>query len=145
MSLQTFCSQFTKEAKSADINCCKVTRKQNPTNFLLMTKKESNCENKYKHLLFRCFVFSPVSKNLSERRSNKSDMSPVSQRSTLPLGKAQNRVSQVLQVQVPLNPLRKKSTAKDTGTPSEPSSANLYHHYTNSYSKIYFFTFFYLD
>lgn len=59
-----------------------------------------------------------VSKNLSERRSTKSDMSPVSLRSALPSAKTQNRVSQVLQVQVPLNPLRKKSTAKDIGTPS---------------------------
>ncbi|KAI4814663.1 hypothetical protein KUCAC02_003851 [Chaenocephalus aceratus] len=45
-------------------------------------------------------------------------MSPVSLRSTLPSGKTQNRVSQVLQVQVPLNPLRKKSTAKDIGQPT---------------------------
>lgn len=59
-----------------------------------------------------------VSKYLSERRSTKSDMSPVSLRSALPSAKTQNRVSQVLQVQVPLNHLRKKSTAKDTGTPS---------------------------
>lgn len=59
-----------------------------------------------------------VSKYLSERRSTKSDMSPVSLRSALPSAKTQNRVSQVLQVQVPLNPLRKKSNAKDTGTPS---------------------------
>uniref|UniRef100_A0AAV2J9D6 Rap guanine nucleotide exchange factor (GEF) 6 n=1 Tax=Knipowitschia caucasica TaxID=637954 RepID=A0AAV2J9D6_KNICA len=61
---------------------------------------------------------STLSKNLSERRSTKSDMSPVSLRSTLPTTKTQNRVSQVLQVQVPLNPLRKKSTAKDIGTNS---------------------------
>lgn len=57
-----------------------------------------------------------VSKNLSERRYNKSDMSPVSLRSPLHGGKTQNRVSQVLQVQVPLYPLRKKSTAKDIHT-----------------------------
>nr|XP_033954526.1 rap guanine nucleotide exchange factor 6-like isoform X4 [Pseudochaenichthys georgianus] len=62
--------------------------------------------------------YSTLSKNLSERRSTKSDMSPVSLRSTLPSGKTQNRVSQVLQVQVPLNPLRKKSTAKDIGQPT---------------------------
>ncbi|XP_063751003.1 rap guanine nucleotide exchange factor 6 isoform X3 [Eleginops maclovinus] len=62
--------------------------------------------------------YSTLSKNLSERRSTKSDMSPVSLRSALPSGKTQNRVSQVLQVQVPLNPLRKKSTAKDIGQPS---------------------------
>lgn len=59
-----------------------------------------------------------MSKYLSERRSTKSDMSPVSLRSALPSAKTQNRVSQVLQVQVPLNHLRKKSTVKDTGTPS---------------------------
>uniref|UniRef100_A0A8C5F8U9 Rap guanine nucleotide exchange factor (GEF) 6 n=1 Tax=Gadus morhua TaxID=8049 RepID=A0A8C5F8U9_GADMO len=52
--------------------------------------------------------YSTLSKSLSERRSTKSDMSPVSLRSALPSGKAQNRVSQVLQVQVPLYPLRKK-------------------------------------
>lgn len=70
-------------------------------------------------LLNGCLLFVVVvSKNLSERRSTKSDMSPVSLRSALPSGKPQNRVSQVLQVQVPLNPLRKKSTAKDIGTPS---------------------------
>lgn len=57
-----------------------------------------------------------VSKNLSERRSTKSDISPVSLRSALPGGKAQNRVSQVLQIQVPLYPQRKKSTAKDIHT-----------------------------
>lgn len=68
----------------------------------------------------------PVSKSLSERRSTKSDMSPVSLRSALPAGKAHNRVSQVLQVQVPLNPLRKKSTAKDIGTPSKWISVALY-------------------
>ncbi|XP_036975174.1 rap guanine nucleotide exchange factor 6-like isoform X6 [Acanthopagrus latus] len=65
--------------------------------------------------------YSTLSKNLSERRSTKSDMSPVSLRSALPSGKTQNRVSQVLQVQVPLNPLRKKSTAKDIGTPNSNS------------------------
>ncbi|XP_059912794.1 rap guanine nucleotide exchange factor 6 isoform X3 [Gadus macrocephalus] len=65
--------------------------------------------------------YSTLSKSLSERRSTKSDMSPVSLRSALPSGKAQNRVSQVLQVQVPLYPLRKKSTAKDLNTPSTAS------------------------
>ncbi|PWA23110.1 hypothetical protein CCH79_00002472 [Gambusia affinis] len=62
-----------------------------------------------------------VGKNLSERRANKSDMSPVSLRATLPSGKTQNRVSQVLQVQVPLNPLRKKSVAKDLGAANSNS------------------------
>lgn len=71
-----------------------------------------------------------MSKNLSERRSTKSDMSPVSLRSALPSSKTQNRVSQVLQVQVPLNPLRKKSTAKDIGTPSEFTN-------TSSFSLMY--------
>ncbi|XP_021180646.2 rap guanine nucleotide exchange factor 6 isoform X2 [Fundulus heteroclitus] len=65
--------------------------------------------------------YNTLSKNLSDRRSNKADMSPVSLRATLPSGKTQNRVSQVLQVQVPLNPLRKKSTAKDVGTPNSSS------------------------
>ncbi|CAL8303548.1 unnamed protein product, partial [Gadus morhua 'NCC'] len=65
--------------------------------------------------------YSTLSKSLSERRSTKSDMSPVSLRSALPSGKAQNRVSQVLQVQVPLYPLRKKSAAKDLNTPSAAS------------------------
>eukprot|EP00066_Takifugu_rubripes_P020367 XP_011609633.1 PREDICTED: rap guanine nucleotide exchange factor 6 isoform X1 [Takifugu rubripes] len=65
--------------------------------------------------------YSTLSKYLSERRSTKSDMSPVSLRSALPSAKTQNRVSQVLQVQVPLNHLRKKSTAKDTGTPNSNS------------------------
>lgn len=59
-------------------------------------------------------VFPPVSKNLSERRSTKSDMSPVSMRSGVSSAKPQNRVSQVLQVPpVSLYPLRKKSIAKD--------------------------------
>lgn len=62
-----------------------------------------------------------VSKNLSERRSTKSDMTPVTLRSAPPSAKTQKRVSQVLQVQVPLNPLRKKSTCKDVGPPRESS------------------------
>ncbi|XP_037835016.1 rap guanine nucleotide exchange factor 6 isoform X4 [Kryptolebias marmoratus] len=79
-------------------------------------------EEKHQIMSLQCEPsYNTLSKNLSERRSTKSDMSPVSQRSTLPLGKAQNRVSQVLQAQVPLNPLRKKSTAKDTGTPNSNS------------------------
>ncbi|TWW75108.1 Rap guanine nucleotide exchange factor 6 PDZ domain-containing guanine nucleotide exchange factor 2 [Takifugu flavidus] len=65
--------------------------------------------------------YSTLSKYVNERRSTKSDMSPVSLRSALPSAKTQNRVSQVLQVQVPLNHLRKKSTAKDTGTPNSNS------------------------
>uniref|UniRef100_A0A8D3BXU8 Rap guanine nucleotide exchange factor 6 n=1 Tax=Scophthalmus maximus TaxID=52904 RepID=A0A8D3BXU8_SCOMX len=71
-------------------------------------------EEKHQIMSLQCEPsYSTLSKNLSERRSTKSDMSPVSLRSALPSGKTQNRVSQVLQVQVPLNPLRKKSTAKD--------------------------------
>lgn len=88
-------------------------------------------------IIFCHFLVILVSKNLNERRSTKSDMSPVSLRSTLPSGKTQNRVSQVLQVQVPLNPLRKKSTAKDIASLSEympvlflirPCNVTFYHH-----------------
>ncbi|KAM4545207.1 rap guanine nucleotide exchange factor 6 isoform 8-T8 [Odontesthes bonariensis] len=79
-------------------------------------------EEKHQIMSLQCEPsYSTLSKNLNERRSTKSDMSPVSLRSALPSGKAQNRVSQVLQVQVPLNPLRKKSTAKDIGTPNSSS------------------------
>ncbi|XP_028323075.1 rap guanine nucleotide exchange factor 6-like [Gouania willdenowi] len=74
-------------------------------------------EEKHQIMSLQCEpAFNTLSKTLSERRSTKSEMSPVSLRSALPSGKTQNRVSQVLQVQVPLNPLRKKSTAKDIGT-----------------------------
>ncbi|XP_019725139.1 rap guanine nucleotide exchange factor 6 isoform X2 [Hippocampus comes] len=76
-------------------------------------------EDKHQVMSLQCEpAYTTISKNLSDRRSNKSDMSPVSLRSALPSGKTQNRVSQVLQVQVPLNPLRKKSTAKDVGPPN---------------------------
>ncbi|XP_057676185.1 rap guanine nucleotide exchange factor 6 isoform X4 [Corythoichthys intestinalis] len=76
-------------------------------------------EDKHQIMSLQCEpAYTTISKNLSDRRSNKSDMSPVSLRSALPSGKTQNRVSQVLQVQVPLNPLRKKSTAKDVGPPN---------------------------
>ncbi|XP_051903561.1 rap guanine nucleotide exchange factor 6-like isoform X7 [Hippocampus zosterae] len=76
-------------------------------------------EDKHQVMSLQCEpAYTTISKNLSDRRSNKSDMSPVSLRSPLPTGKSQNRVSQVLQVQVPLNPLRKKSTAKDVGPPN---------------------------
>uniref|UniRef100_A0A668AJY7 Rap guanine nucleotide exchange factor 6 n=1 Tax=Myripristis murdjan TaxID=586833 RepID=A0A668AJY7_9TELE len=79
-------------------------------------------EEKHQIMSLQCEpAYSTLSKNLSERRSTKSDMSPVSLRSALPSGKTQNRVSQVLQVQVPLYPLRKKSTAKDIGTPNSNS------------------------
>ncbi|KAI1902931.1 hypothetical protein AGOR_G00021380 [Albula goreensis] len=74
-------------------------------------------EEKFQILSLQCEpAYSTLSKNLSERRSTKSDMSPVSLRSALPSGKShsQNRMSQVLQVPpVSLYPLRKKSTAKD--------------------------------
>uniref|UniRef100_A0A673ALX7 Rap guanine nucleotide exchange factor 6 n=1 Tax=Sphaeramia orbicularis TaxID=375764 RepID=A0A673ALX7_9TELE len=76
-------------------------------------------EEKHQIMSLQCEpAYSTLSKNLSERRSTKSDMSPVSLRSALPSGKSQNRVSQVLQVQVPLNPLRKKSTPKDLNSNS---------------------------
>ncbi|XP_034746679.1 rap guanine nucleotide exchange factor 6 isoform X5 [Etheostoma cragini] len=79
-------------------------------------------EEKHQIMSLQCEpAYSTLSKNLGERRSTKSDMSPVSLRSALPSGKTQNRVSQVLQVQVPLNPLRKKSTAKDIGPPNSHS------------------------
>uniref|UniRef100_A0A3Q2CCD9 Rap guanine nucleotide exchange factor 6-like n=2 Tax=Cyprinodon variegatus TaxID=28743 RepID=A0A3Q2CCD9_CYPVA len=79
-------------------------------------------EDKHQIMSLQCEPsYNTLGKNLSERRSNKSDMSPVSLRATLPSGKTQNRVSQVLQVQVPLNPLRKKSTAKDTGASNSNS------------------------
>ncbi|XP_049597882.1 rap guanine nucleotide exchange factor 6 isoform X2 [Syngnathus scovelli] len=76
-------------------------------------------EDKHQIMSLQCEpAYTTISKNLSDRRSTKSDMSPVSLRSALPSGKSQNRVSQVLQVQVPLNPLRKKSSAKDVGPPN---------------------------
>ncbi|XP_041949740.1 rap guanine nucleotide exchange factor 6 isoform X4 [Alosa sapidissima] len=89
-------------------------------------------EEKFHIMSLQCEpAYSTLSKNLSERRSTKSDMSPVSLRSALPSGKSQNRVSQVLQVP-PVSlygPLRKKSLAKDlahnSGSPQvqkKPSS-----------------------
>lgn len=77
--------------------------------------------------IMACLFMSAVSKNLSERRSTKSDMSPVSLRSALPPGKSQNRVSQVLQVP-PVSlygPLRKKSLAKDLAHSESPGSTLL--------------------
>ncbi|CAB1316745.1 unnamed protein product, partial [Coregonus sp. 'balchen'] len=80
-------------------------------------------EEKHQTMSLQCEpAYSTLSKNMSERRSTKSDMSPVSLRSPLPGGKTQNRVSQVLQVQVPLYPLRKKSTTKDIHTAHNSSS-----------------------
>ncbi|XP_072517789.1 rap guanine nucleotide exchange factor 6 isoform X2 [Salminus brasiliensis] len=73
-------------------------------------------EEKFQIMSLQCEpAYSTLSKNLSERRSTKSDMSPVSMRSTpVSSTKSQNRVSQVLQVPpVSLYPLRKKSIAKD--------------------------------
>uniref|UniRef100_A0A8B9JS06 Rap guanine nucleotide exchange factor (GEF) 6 n=1 Tax=Astyanax mexicanus TaxID=7994 RepID=A0A8B9JS06_ASTMX len=73
-------------------------------------------EEKFQIMSLQCEpAYSTLSKNLSERRSTKSDMSPVSMRSTPSSStKSQNRVSQVLQVPpVSLYPLRKKSIAKD--------------------------------
>uniref|UniRef100_A0A8C4GL67 Rap guanine nucleotide exchange factor 6 n=1 Tax=Dicentrarchus labrax TaxID=13489 RepID=A0A8C4GL67_DICLA len=80
-------------------------------------------EEKHQIMSLQCEPsYSTLSKNLSERRSTKSDMSPVSLRSALPSGKTQNRVSQVLQVQVPLNPLRKKSTKPPMNSSEEWST-----------------------
>ncbi|XP_066502194.1 rap guanine nucleotide exchange factor 6-like isoform X2 [Hoplias malabaricus] len=72
-------------------------------------------EEKFQIMSLQCEpAYSTLSKNLSERRSTKSDMSPVSMRSGPTSAKSQNRVSQVLQVPpVSLYPLRKKSIAKD--------------------------------
>ncbi|KAF5890479.1 rap guanine nucleotide exchange factor 6-like isoform X3, partial [Clarias magur] len=72
-------------------------------------------EEKFQIMSLQCEpAYSTLSKNLSERRAIKSDSSPVFTRSSLTSGKLQNRVSQVLQVPpVSLNPLRKKSIAKD--------------------------------
>uniref|UniRef100_A0A8C1VS61 Rap guanine nucleotide exchange factor (GEF) 6 n=1 Tax=Cyprinus carpio TaxID=7962 RepID=A0A8C1VS61_CYPCA len=72
-------------------------------------------EEKFQIMSLQCeAAYSTLSKNLSERRSTKSDMSPVSMRSGVSSAKPQNRVSQVLQVPpVSLYPLRKKSIAKD--------------------------------
>uniref|UniRef100_A0A7N8YHU1 Rap guanine nucleotide exchange factor 6 n=1 Tax=Mastacembelus armatus TaxID=205130 RepID=A0A7N8YHU1_9TELE len=80
-------------------------------------------EEKHQVMSLQCEpAYSTLSKNFSERRSTKSDMSPVSLRSALPSGKTQNRVSQVLQVQVPLNPLRKKSTKPPVSSSEEWST-----------------------
>uniref|UniRef100_A0A672RJX2 Rap guanine nucleotide exchange factor 6 n=1 Tax=Sinocyclocheilus grahami TaxID=75366 RepID=A0A672RJX2_SINGR len=72
-------------------------------------------EEKFQIMSLQCeAAYSTLSKNLNERRSTKSDMSPVSVRSGVSSAKPQNRVSQVLQVPpVSLYPLRKKSIAKD--------------------------------
>lgn len=57
---------------------------------------------------------STVSKHLNEKKSSRSDASPVSMRSSSTASKSHHRVSQVLQVPpVSLTPLRKKSVAKD--------------------------------
>ncbi|XP_076836928.1 LOW QUALITY PROTEIN: rap guanine nucleotide exchange factor 6 [Brachyhypopomus gauderio] len=72
-------------------------------------------EEKFQIMSLQCEpAYSTLSKNLNERRSTKSDASPVSLRSGTAASRPQNRVSQVLQVPpVSLNPLRKKSIAKD--------------------------------
>ncbi|XP_060791811.1 rap guanine nucleotide exchange factor 6 isoform X3 [Neoarius graeffei] len=72
-------------------------------------------EEKFQIMSLQCEpAYSTLSKNLSERRSTKSDLSPVFTRSSLASVKSHNRVSQVLQVPpVSLNPLRKKSIARD--------------------------------
>lgn len=81
-------------------------------------------EEKFQIMSLQCeAAYSTLSKNLSERRSTKSDMSPVSLRSGLSSSRTQNRVSQVLQVPpVSLYPLRKKSIAKDLAATFSPNS-----------------------
>ncbi|XP_050948740.1 rap guanine nucleotide exchange factor 6 isoform X5 [Labeo rohita] len=81
-------------------------------------------EEKFQIMSLQCeAAYSTLSKNLSERRSTKSDMSPVSMRSGVSSAKSQNRVSQVLQVPpVSLYPLRKKSIAKDLSASFSPNS-----------------------
>ncbi|CAM4672860.1 unnamed protein product [Leuciscus chuanchicus] len=81
-------------------------------------------EDKLQIMSLQCEpAYSTLSKNLNERRSTKSDMSPVSLRSGLSSSRPQNRVSQVLQVPpVSLYPLRKKSLAKDLSASFSPNS-----------------------
>ncbi|XP_033908642.3 rap guanine nucleotide exchange factor 6-like isoform X5 [Acipenser ruthenus] len=82
-------------------------------------------EEKFQIMSLQCEpAYSTLSKNLSDRRSGKSDMSPVSMRSSNPSGKShqQHRISQVLQVpSVNLNPLRRKGTSKDVASSSAGS------------------------
>ncbi|KTG06575.1 hypothetical protein cypCar_00015198 [Cyprinus carpio] len=84
-------------------------------------------EEKFQIMSLQCeAAYSTLSKNLSERRSTKSDMSPVSMRSGVSSAKPQNRVSQVLQVPpVSLYPLRKKSIAKDLSAAFGPNSPQM--------------------
>ncbi|XP_059398826.1 rap guanine nucleotide exchange factor 6 isoform X1 [Carassius carassius] len=84
-------------------------------------------EEKFQIMSLQCeAAYSTLSKNLSERRSAKSDMSPVSMRSGVSSAKPQNRVSQVLQVPpVSLYPLRKKSIAKDLSASFSPNSPQM--------------------
>ncbi|XP_072562328.1 rap guanine nucleotide exchange factor 6 isoform X12 [Paramormyrops kingsleyae] len=81
-------------------------------------------EEKFHIMSFQCEpACNNLTKNVSERRSTKLDMSPVLLRSSLPSGKPppQNRMSQVLQIPpVSLNPLRKKSIAKDLAVHGSP-------------------------
>ncbi|XP_051955478.1 rap guanine nucleotide exchange factor 6-like isoform X2 [Xyrauchen texanus] len=84
-------------------------------------------EEKFQIMSLQCEpAYSTLSKNLNERRSTKSDMSPVSMRTGLSSAKSQNRVSQVLQVPpVSLYPLRKKSIAKDLAASFSPNSPQM--------------------
>uniref|UniRef100_A0A672RJQ0 Rap guanine nucleotide exchange factor 6 n=1 Tax=Sinocyclocheilus grahami TaxID=75366 RepID=A0A672RJQ0_SINGR len=84
-------------------------------------------EEKFQIMSLQCeAAYSTLSKNLNERRSTKSDMSPVSVRSGVSSAKPQNRVSQVLQVPpVSLYPLRKKSIAKDLSASFAPNSPQM--------------------
>ncbi|XP_046723140.1 rap guanine nucleotide exchange factor 6 isoform X3 [Silurus meridionalis] len=82
--------------------------------YLVQLQVETD-EEKFQILSLQCEpAYSTLSKNLIERRSTKSDLSPVFTRSSLTSGKSHNRVSQVLQINpVSLYPLRKKSITKD--------------------------------
>ncbi|XP_029113481.1 rap guanine nucleotide exchange factor 6-like isoform X1 [Scleropages formosus] len=80
-------------------------------------------EEKFQIMSLQCETgYSSSSKGLGERRSVKSDVSPVSHRPSIASGKSpQHRMSQVLLAPpVSLYALRKKGTAKDSG-PHSPS------------------------
>ncbi|XP_048884281.1 rap guanine nucleotide exchange factor 6-like isoform X2 [Brienomyrus brachyistius] len=84
-------------------------------------------EERFQVMSLQCEpAYGASSKGLSERRSIKSDTSPVSHRSALPSSKSpQQRVSQVLLAPpVSLYALRKKAAAKDP-TPHSPSPPHM--------------------
>ncbi|KPP64402.1 hypothetical protein Z043_117255 [Scleropages formosus] len=83
-------------------------------------------EEKFQIMSLQCETgYSSSSKGLGERRSVKSDVSPVSHRPSIASGKSpQHRMSQVLLAPpVSLYALRKKGTAKDSGPHSASGSA----------------------